>query len=98
MGIEPTWPAWKAGTLPLSYTRLARPGARKNAFISAHNKRANHNSQACLVNLGAGLEVSQVKVFPIWFQYRIRSYITDVCVCKYHKIRQQRLPRILLIA
>ena len=23
MGIEPTWPAWKAGTLPLSYTRTA---------------------------------------------------------------------------
>ena len=22
MGIEPTWPAWKAGALPLSYTRL----------------------------------------------------------------------------
>ena len=21
MGVEPTWPAWKAGTLPLSYTR-----------------------------------------------------------------------------
>ena len=21
MGIEPTWPAWKAGTLPLSYAR-----------------------------------------------------------------------------
>jgi len=21
-GIEPSWPAWKAGTLPLSYTRL----------------------------------------------------------------------------
>src|SRR5262245_21404921 len=21
MGIEPTWPAWKAGALPLSYTR-----------------------------------------------------------------------------
>ena len=21
VGIEPTWPAWKAGTLPLSYTR-----------------------------------------------------------------------------
>ena len=20
-GIEPSWPAWKAGTLPLSYTR-----------------------------------------------------------------------------
>ena len=25
MGIEPTWPAWKAGTLPLSYTRIALP-------------------------------------------------------------------------
>ena len=23
MGIEPTWPAWKAGALPLSYTRHA---------------------------------------------------------------------------
>ena len=22
MGIEPTYPAWKAGALPLSYTRL----------------------------------------------------------------------------
>ena len=22
-GIEPAWPAWKAGTLPLSYTREA---------------------------------------------------------------------------
>jgi hypothetical protein len=23
-GIEPAWPAWKAGTLPLSYTRAQR--------------------------------------------------------------------------
>ena len=22
MGIEPTWPAWKAGVLPLNYTRV----------------------------------------------------------------------------
>ena len=22
MGIEPTWPAWKAGVLPLNYTRI----------------------------------------------------------------------------
>ena len=27
MGIEPTWPAWKAGALPLSYTRLAAAAA-----------------------------------------------------------------------
>ena len=24
MGIEPTWPAWKAGVLPLNYTRVKR--------------------------------------------------------------------------
>ena len=23
-GIEPAWPAWKAGALPLSYTRVSR--------------------------------------------------------------------------
>ena len=27
MGIEPTQPAWKAGTLPLSYTRMSENGA-----------------------------------------------------------------------
>ena len=26
MGIEPTWPAWKAGALPLSYTRRLEDG------------------------------------------------------------------------
>ena len=25
MGIEPTYPAWKAGVLPLNYTRRGRP-------------------------------------------------------------------------
>lgn len=25
-GIEPAWPAWKAGTLPLSYTRVGGLG------------------------------------------------------------------------
>ena len=29
MGIEPTWPAWKAGTLPLSYTRDAEPAGNR---------------------------------------------------------------------
>ena len=24
MGIEPTYPAWKAGVLPLNYTRISR--------------------------------------------------------------------------
>ena len=26
MGIEPTWPVWKTGTLPLSYTRFSVQG------------------------------------------------------------------------
>ena len=25
-GIEPSWPAWKAGTLPLSYARTGKRG------------------------------------------------------------------------
>ena len=29
-GIEPAQPAWKAGTLPLSYTRSAGPPLRRN--------------------------------------------------------------------
>ena len=28
MGIEPTHPAWKAGALPLSYTRAAKRNSR----------------------------------------------------------------------
>ena len=29
MGVEPTWLAWKARTLPLSYTRLRPAGFRR---------------------------------------------------------------------
>lgn len=38
-GIEPAWPAWKAGTLPLSYTRKEvkvrrfNLGKNKNQFF-----------------------------------------------------------------
>ena len=28
MGIEPTYPAWKAGVLPLNYTRMTNRGDR----------------------------------------------------------------------
>ncbi len=40
-GIEPSWPAWKAGTLPLSYTRVTGwnlwwPGVSVNSkFLAA---------------------------------------------------------------
>ena len=30
MGIEPTRPAWKAGILPLNYTRILREGNKSN--------------------------------------------------------------------
>ena len=36
-GIEPAWPAWKAGALPLSYTREV-PGQR-NGPASLHVRR-----------------------------------------------------------
>ena len=37
MGIEPTRPAWKAGILPLNYTRIFYR-ALKNALISYHKE------------------------------------------------------------
>ena len=33
MGIEPTLPAWKAGTLPLSYTRKIGTHSSRQAFV-----------------------------------------------------------------
>ena len=30
MGIEPTYPAWKAGVLPLNYTRMQCPEPESN--------------------------------------------------------------------
>jgi hypothetical protein len=34
-GIEPAWPAWKAGTLPLSYARKADKAAARRAICQA---------------------------------------------------------------
>jgi hypothetical protein len=48
MGIEPTWPAWKAGTLPLSYTRADEPG--------------NHNNRARLVNATLAFAASPMEI------------------------------------
>ncbi len=36
MGIEPTRPAWKAGILPLNYTRIRIIAARRASAIRAH--------------------------------------------------------------
>ena len=34
-GIEPAWPAWKAGTLPLSYARLVRSEVLKFSRVNS---------------------------------------------------------------
>ena len=38
-GIEPAWPAWKAGALPLSYTRERRALARSGASLGNRLRR-----------------------------------------------------------
>ena len=32
-GIEPAWPAWKAGALPLSYTRTCENLSAKQIYL-----------------------------------------------------------------
>ena len=44
MGIEPTWPAWKAGALPLSYARSIAAQVRYSTTLSATCKRKHHAS------------------------------------------------------
>ena len=39
MGIEPTQPAWKAGTLPLSYTRI-EPHPQRFPFVVQRRRGA----------------------------------------------------------
>ena len=37
-GIEPAWPAWKAGALPLSYTRTCENlSARQKCIVQTHD-------------------------------------------------------------
>jgi hypothetical protein len=38
-GIEPSWPAWKAGTLPLSYTRVAESGNMRGFRLRVNPRR-----------------------------------------------------------
>ena len=42
MGIEPTYPAWKAGVLPLNYTRIAYRGDRiRTCDLLVPNQRSS---------------------------------------------------------
>src|SRR5438094_1951065 len=42
-GIEPAWPAWKAGTLPLSYARAEIKVARRAAKCQLILRKVSHN-------------------------------------------------------
>ena len=60
-GIEPSWPAWKAGTLPLCYTRKTKKNCSKrfsnsqsteipdsiSAFLKTVCERLRHHDFAC---------------------------------------------------
>ena len=55
MGIEPTYPAWKAGVLPLNYTRMKCP-------VPESNQRHTDFQSVALPTELTGL-VSQQKLF-----------------------------------
>ncbi len=46
MGIEPTRPAWKAGTLPLSYTRLRERNTKRHHCRPCARGRAEEEAPA----------------------------------------------------
>src|SRR3954462_13426859 len=60
-GIEPAWPAWKAGALPLSYTRETVGGTRWAAARSAAGQDqrkvpVRHESSAAAFDSSQGYE------------------------------------------
>ena len=53
MGIEPTYPAWKAGALPLSYTRLFKgfepyPAIKESGAVDGIRTRDIHLGKVAL--------------------------------------------------
>ena len=57
MGIEPTWPAWKAGTLPLSYTRS--DGARE---YTSPAERVNSGTIGTIIDFFSGTILGKFNV------------------------------------
>ncbi len=53
-GVEPAWPAWKAGALPLSYTRNGRTGYRNSSFIHRVSDRRLERHDPRVFGLGSG--------------------------------------------
>ncbi len=55
MGIEPTWPAWKAGTLPLSYTRTEKNSKDWVRVVNAEHEFALSAGKCLAVANGEGV-------------------------------------------
>ena len=64
MGIEPTYPAWKAGALPLSYTRKWRRNRQKEFALSSIKVAAAVGLFASLVTAWTG-DISGVQVAKV---------------------------------
>src|SRR5882757_3308333 len=58
MGIEPTWPVWKTGTLPLSYTRRLSGILACRSCLSI--RRCMHRAMAVERGSGAGNDFDAV--------------------------------------
>ena len=43
MGIEPTYPAWEAGVLPMNYTRVYAAGTNPAAYFSIMELKIKSN-------------------------------------------------------
>ncbi len=92
MGIEPTRPAWKAGTLPLSYTRviLRRDGLRRK-YRRPWSGRRDLNSRHPPWQ-GGTLPLSYYRVRPVSY-YSISPRPFQVHLAKkVQKVKLKHLP------
>ena len=69
-GIEPAWPAWKAGDLPLSYTRIYGDTYRtRTHVIAVKGQRLNQLDQRAIMELTRGIEPP-----TCWLQVSCSTY------------------------
>ena len=88
MGIEPTRPAWKAGILPLNYTRILAPVQR---FHTAPNTPKGWSGRR---DLNSRHPPWQGGTLPLsYYRINIVHYITFVTACQVVQVKRFELPR-----
>ena len=65
MGIEPTYPAWKAGVLPLNYTREVGVTGFEPATSWSQTRRSSQAEPHPDMNFYPEKQVIQVLVFSV---------------------------------